>query len=152
MLFFISLILLLQEPAIPYRDKDDYLVELKYELKQRPQDNTLAYDAERGVAPKTGGSSLPFLVVHITILNRKPEEVRFRCENNRNQTLFNKKAEKTQLYKVEMGFIDDMKDRVSPHAYRLMAMSDDKKPLNQIELLVLDDGTFLVNGEKRGKF
>lgn len=154
MLFLLPLLLFFQEPAVPYRLKEDYVVELKYELKQKPVDNTVAYDAERGIVPKTGSGQLPFLVVHVTILNRKPEEIKFRCENNLKATLFNRRAdkEKNQLFKVEMGFIDDMKDRVTAYSYRLMAMSEDREPMNQIEMTVLEDGTFLVNGEKRGKF
>lgn len=152
MLFLLPILMFFQEPSIPFRAKEDFLVELKYELRQKPQDNTLAYDADRGVAPKTSSGPLPYLIVNVTILNRKEEEVRIRCVNNVNTTLFNKKADKNTVFKLEMGYIDDMKDRISPHQFRVMAMSEDKNPLNQIELVVMEDGTFLVNGEKRGKF
>jgi hypothetical protein len=152
MLFLFPLLFLFQEPVIPFRDRADYVVELKYELKQKPQDNTVAYEAERGVVQRTSSGQLPFLVVHVTILDRKEEEVKFRCETNLKNTLFNRKSDKGQVFKIEMGFIDDMKDRVTAYSYHLMAMSEDKDPLNQIEMTVLEDGTFLVNGEKRGKF
>lgn len=147
----ISFLLLLQASDVPFRAKDDFQVELKYNLKDRPAKDatTVVWDADPG-KKKTG--LLPYLIVNIKILNPKAEEIRFRCQNNQGSVLFNKKAEKSLAYEIDMGYIDDVKDRVSPYQYTLYAMSEDKQAINKIELLVMEDGTFMVNGEKRGKF
>ena len=64
----------------------------------------------------------------------------------------NKKIGKTLTYEVDMGYIDDIKDHITPSAYTVYALSGKRVALNRIELLVAEDGTFLVNGEKRCKF
>jgi hypothetical protein len=53
---------------------------------------------------------------------------------------------------LEVGFTDDVKDRVTPHHYFLTLVSPKKTETSKIEILIEEDGTFFVNGEKRGKF
>lgn len=146
----ISFLLLLQASEIPYRAKDDYQVELKYNFKDRPQkDPTLAYES---TLTRNKSGLLPYLIVNVRILNAKAEEIRFKCEDNLGKARFNKKAGKDDYYEIDMGYIDDVKDRVTAYKYTLYALDEDKKALNRIELNVTEDGTFMVNGEKRGKF
>lgn len=147
----ISFFLLWQTGEVPFRAKDDFQVELKYNFKEKPAKdlNTLAWDADPAKQPS---GLLPYLIVNVKILNAKQEEIRFKCENNIGKTLFNKKAEKGLSYDIDMGYIDDVKDRVTAHRYTVYALTGDKEAINRIELLVMEDGTFMVNGEKRGKF
>ena len=51
-----------------------------------------------------------------------------------------------------MGFTDDVKAHVSPYEISIIFASKEKKEISRIHLLIQEDGTFLVNGEKRGKF
>lgn len=150
--YLLSFLLLWQTIEIPFRAKEDFTVELKYDLKQRParDHNTVTLDAT--VAERKGTGPLPYLTVKLKILNPKAEEIRFRCEDNYGKAVFSKKAEKSLDYVIDMGYIDDLKDRLSPYSYILYAQSDKKESLNKIVLLVQEDGTFLVNGERRGKF
>ena len=147
--FIATLFFYWQTIEIPFRAKDDFQVELKYDLKQRParEGQHISFEANKDKA-----GTLPYLVVHVKILNHKTDEIRFKCENNLGQSLFNRKADKSLAYQIDMGYIDDLKDHVSPYSYTVYAVSDKKDMLNKIELLVMEDGTFLVNGEKRGKF
>ena len=94
---------------------------------------------------------LPYLLVTVTILNVKPEEVKFKCEANA-KTVFNRKVGKSSSYIIDMGYIDDIKDGLSPNDFNLFAVSPEKESLNRIHMKIEKDGTFLVNGEKRGKF
>ena len=152
----ISILLLWQSGDIPFRAKQDYLIEVKPDLRLRPNTDktTINWEAHnpqgRDDRAKTG--LLPYLVVHIKILNPKAEELRFRCEDNRGTLVFNKKTAKTLSYDVDMGFVDDIKDHITANAYTVYAIDDKRAHLNRIELLIADDGTFTVNGEKRGKF
>jgi hypothetical protein len=153
LLYLISFLFLFQDIEVPFRAKDDFQIELKYEFKQRPaQDNTHVSLDPNGADERKSGGPLPYLLVHVKILNHKEEEVRFRCEDNLGKSQFNKKAEKTLTYTIDMGYVDDLKDRVTAHTYNLYAMTDSRKQLNRIELTVKEDGTFMVNGELRGKF
>lgn len=149
----LPILLLWQTTEVPFRAKEDFQVELKYDLKQRPVGNPNSVSLDQAVVEKrNGGGTLPYLIVKMKILNHKTEEVRFKCENNLGKAIFNKKAEKSLAYEIDMGFIDDLKDRTEAHAYTVYAQSEKKELLNRIELLVMEDGTFLVNGERRGKF
>jgi hypothetical protein len=53
---------------------------------------------------------------------------------------------------LDMGFTDDMIDRVHAHEYTLTFIDANKLPVNRIVINVAEDGSFFVNGEKRGKF
>jgi hypothetical protein len=147
-LFFV-LVQYLQYPGVPYRNKDDFHVELKYDLRARSAASagTLEFEADR---PKTG--MLPYLIVSVKIMNVTAEEHRFRCEDNQGHTHFNRKLPKETIFLIDMGYIDDIKDQLAPNTYELFAMSAEKQALNRIHLRIEKDGTFLVNGEKRGKF
>lgn len=148
--YLISLLLLWQTVDVPYRAKDDFQIELKYNFKERPgKETTIAWESQPA---KVKSGPLPYLIVNVKILNPKAEEIRFRCEDNVGKVWFNKKAEKSLSYEIDMGYIDDVKDRITPYRYVVSAMTEDRKAINNIELLVQEDGTFLVNGEKRGKF
>ncbi len=146
-------ILFLWQSDVPFRSKEDYQVELKYEFRQRPAKdaNTVTLDPN-GVQDRKQPGPLPYLVVHIKILNRKAEEVRFKCENNFGSAIFNKKADKTLDFDIDMGYVDDLKDRVNAYGYTVYAVNDARQLLNKIELIVQDDGSFMVNGDRRGKF
>lgn len=151
--YLIPFLLLWQTSEVPFRAKEDYQVELKYNLKQRPaKDHNAVTFEKKGVEDRSNPGPLPYLVVNVKILNHREEEIRFKCENNFGRSIFNKKAEKTLDYEIDMGYIDDLKDRVSPYGYTVYAQTESKQSLNKIELMVMEDGTFMVNGEKRGKF
>jgi hypothetical protein len=153
---FISILLLWQTAEIPYRAKDDYVVKIKPDFRQRPNTDktTVNWEAHnpngRDDRAKTG--QLPYLVVKIEILNPKAEELRIKCQDNRGTNVFNKKIGKTLVYEIDMGFIDDIKDRITANTYTVYALTGNREALNRIELAIAEDGTFLVNGEKRGKF
>lgn len=153
-LYFISFLLLFQATEVPYRDKDDFQIELKYDFKDKPASdpNTVRFDDPNNKKKERHSGPLPYLVVKLKILNHKEEETRFRCENNLGRALFNKKAEKSLDYDIDMGYIDDVKDRITAHSFIVYALTEKREAVNKIELLVMEDGTFLVNGEKRGKF
>ena len=153
---FISLLLLLQTTDVPYRAKEDYIVQVKPDFRMRPNTDktTVNWEAHnpqgRDDRAKTG--LLPYLVVNVEIKNQKADEFRIKCQDNRGTAVFNKKIGKTLTYVVDMGYIDDIKDHITANAYTVYALTDKREVLNRIELIITDDGTFLVNGEKRGKF
>ena len=149
----ISFLLLWQTTEVPYRAKEDYQVELKYNFREKPAKDPDHFTFDPDKAKQDGKSGpLPYLIVKVTILNLKESEVRVKCQNNLGRAIFNRKVDKDPTYDIDIGYIDDVKDRITPHTYTVFALSDKRDVLNRIELHVLEDGTFLVNGEKRGKF
>jgi hypothetical protein len=150
--YILCFLLFWQTSEVPFRAKEDFQIELKYDLKQRPARDPNTVSLDPNVADKKPLGPLPYLIVNVKILNAKAEEIRFKCEDNTGKSHFNRKAEKSLNYLIDMGYIDDLKDRVTPHTFTLYAVTDKKQSLNRIELLVMEDGTFMVNGEKRGKF
>jgi hypothetical protein len=69
------------------------------------------------------------------------------------QGLVNKKLKHPlTTFPLVIGYTDDVKDRVTPHEYILTFLSEDKTPLSRIVIFIDEDGTFAVNGEKRGRF
>ena len=146
------LLLLFQSPEVPYRNKEDYQIEIKYDLRSRPaaEANTVHLDPTGVKSHKTG--MLPYLLVTVKIFNVKPEETRFRCEDSGGHMKFNRKLPKAASFVVDMGFIDDIKDQLAPNEFTVLAISSAKEPMNRIHMRIEKDGTFLVNGERRGKF
>jgi len=151
--YLISFFLLLQTSDVPFRAKDDFLVELKYNFRDKPtkDPNSVNFDP-RTVKERQPSGPLPYLIVKVKILNPKADELRFKCENNLGRSLFNKKIDKVLIYDVDMGYLDDLKDGITPHTYTVYALTGKREAINRIELHVMEDGTFMVNGEKRGKF
>jgi hypothetical protein len=151
-ILFFLLFQYLQDPGIPYRNKEDFQVDLKYDLRSRPANNpnSFQFDQAPNQKPKTG--MLPYLVVSVKIMNVTTQETRFKCEDNKGNIRFTKKLPKGATFLIDMGYIDDIKDQLAPNTYELFALSADKALLNRIHLRIEKDGTFLVNGEKRGKF
>jgi hypothetical protein len=151
-LCFISL-LLLQD--LPYKPKDEFEIKLNYQFKQRPQSNTSAVyldETQREKERRTSSDLLPYLILNVKMLKLSEEEVRIKVANNLNSRVINKKISQDMVLPLDVGFTTDMKDRVSPHEYTLTFLSPKKARLSKIVIFVEEDGTFLVNGEKRGKF
>jgi hypothetical protein len=146
-------LLLIQEP--PYKAKEDFEVKLEYQFKQRPaaETNSVKFDESRkDYERRTSTSLLPYLKIRVNLLKLAEEEVKMKVSNNLDKSPYNKKIQIGTSLVLDLGFTDDIKDRISAHEYNLMFMSPEKKELSRIHLFIEEDGTFLVNGEKRGKF
>lgn len=150
-----TLSLLLQIEA-PSKANEDFLIELEYTIKPRPlasNSNINMVETEKQRKQRsTGGEPLPYLILQLSILKLSGEEVRIRCTNNLGKTVLSKKAELDKKYKLDLGYTDDIKDQVTAHAYTIDFLSADKREVSRILLVVEKDGTFSVNGSKRGKF
>jgi hypothetical protein len=152
LIFFLAFSLI-QE--IPVKPKDEFEIKLDYQFKNRPtQDlNSVHLDETRKeYERRTSTTPLPFLTLNIKMLKLSENEVKLRVTNNLTAHVVNKKVEEGTVVPLLLGFTDDVKDRVTANKYILTLMSPKKSETSKIEILVEEDGTFLVNGEKRGKF
>lgn len=149
MVLFLLTFLFFQDTT-PYKPNDEFELKMDYQFKQRALDNTKAvdYSDER---PKVTGP-LPYLGVELKVVKSNGNETKVRVTNNMNTAAVNRKLKGGLILKLDLGFTDDMKDRVTPHEYIIAFLGDEsKEPLSKIVIFVEENGTLLVNGEKRGK-
>jgi hypothetical protein len=107
-------------------------------------------DLEKRTLPSSGMNA-PYLYLQLRVLKPVSEEVRVKVVKNNNQTLLARKFDPNVVIKMDLGFTDDIKDRASAYHYIVTILSKEKEPLSKIDIFFEEDGTYLVNGEKRGK-
>lgn len=155
-LLLVSLMSFLPQAVAPYKPDTEFKIELDYKFKARPMADNSSIDINESRADRdrknSGGNPLPYLIIHFSLLQLGEEEVRIRCTDNFDKNRLLRKAELNKKYVIEVGFTDDAKDRVTPHEYIINMLSADKREVSRIVLLIEQDGSFFVNGGKRGKF
>jgi hypothetical protein len=145
-IFLLCLLSLQQE--IPFKPKDQFEVQLDFKFKTRYVNSSLI---ELEKSPTTTGAMLPYLTLNINVLKLNAGEIRVRIEDNRGQLIYNKKAAEGMVANIDLGYTDDIKDGISAHQYQVNFIDKEKKCLSRILIDFEKDGTYLVNGEKRGK-
>lgn len=145
-----------QEPQVPLKPSDEFQLTVDYRFKTRPStsgQSNINYDYQNDrIVREGGGGPLPYLVIKFKTLKLAEQESRVRVENNVPKTVLTKKVAEGDEFDLDLGYTDDMKDRVSAFEYNIYFLSAKKEPVSRVHLFIADDGTFFVNGEKRGKF
>lgn len=152
LVFFIAWILV-QE--LPLKPKDEFEIKLDYKFKQRSMDNSTTVhlnETARERDRRMSAALLPFLTLNVKILKLPAAEKRIYVTNNGDGKMISKKIVEGTIIPIEIGFTDDAKDRVSANEYILTFIAPDKTETSRIVIFIEEDGTFLVNGEQRGKF
>lgn len=148
---FVAL-LFFQDDA-PFKPMEEFEVKLDFQFKERPRDDPNKIElnqTHRAYERSKSTGVLPYLYLNLRVLKESPEEVRVRVVEN-GATVFTKKFDMNTVLKLDMGFTDDIKDRVSPHEYIVYYLSKDKKPLSKVVIFFEENGTYIVNGQVRGK-
>ncbi len=150
----ISLFLLIQD-EIPFKAKEDFEIKFDLTFKQRPrtESNEVVHpnESRSDYDKRTSTAQLPHLNLLIKILNVQPTELKLRVIRDDKNTMFSKKISKGMEFKLELGFTDDIKDRIAGYKHVIQFLSSDKKASSQIVIEFDTDGNYFVNGEKRGK-
>ncbi|HEY0743891.1 MAG TPA: hypothetical protein VGD40_20640 [Chryseosolibacter sp.] len=152
-LLLLSLIIVLQE--LPYKPKEEFEIKLDYQFKSRPASdvNKVHLDETRKEHERRLSTApLPYLTLNIKMLRLGEDEVKVKITNNLTPRVVTRKVSAGTIIPLEVGFTDDVKDRVAAHHYVFTMLTSKKAETNKIEIMIEEDGTFLVNGEKRGKF
>jgi hypothetical protein len=89
-------------------------------------------------------------MVDVILTTVQPDEKRVRVVKG-DHTALNKKITPGMYLSVDFGFTADIKDRIIPHAIYILFMDENRDDIRKVVLLVEEDGTFRVNGEKRGQ-
>jgi hypothetical protein len=93
-----------------------------------------------------------FLVVTVSQLRIREDEVKIRAVDSQGKSLLKKKASSTPEMRFTMGFVEDLKSGAIPNQITVYFMSAEKKDLRKIVFAVLSDGVFQVNGLWHGQF
>jgi len=156
-LFF--LIAFLQETEVPFKLNDEFEIQIDYQFKQRSNTSTNSnytidfVETVKEQEKKRYNTGIrPYLLLNVKINKLSDQEFKMKASNNVGRTLYNKKVEAGDVLKIDMGFTDDVKDRVGPYEVTIVFSSKEKKEISRIHMFVQEDGTFLVNGQVRGKF
>jgi hypothetical protein len=153
LIFFLSISILVQD--IPFKPNEEFEIKLDFKFKQRSLDDSKSVylnETVRDRDRRTGTGPLPYLILNVKMLKLSEDEVKVRITNNLNSRIVNRKISEGLVVPIEVGFTDDAKDRVAANEYMLTFVSPGKRETSKVVILIEEDGTFIVNGEKRGKF
>jgi hypothetical protein len=154
-LFLFIINFLWQTPEPPLKPDVDFQLRVEYMFKQRPTSNSgnVAVDFESDkLERRTAEGPLPYLIVYFKVLKLAENEVRVKVVTESGRTVVTRKAREGEEFKLDLGYTDDMKDRVASYLYTIYFLSAEKTDVSRVQMFIGEDGTFLVNGEKRGKF
>ena len=150
----LTLLLFVQTEA-PFKAKEEFEIKLDYQFKERGDyaNGTLVYgEKKREADGQVTRTVLPYVVLKLKLLKLN-NEVSFRVDTNvRAAFMIRRRIETGKEYPLDLGFASDMKDRVTANEYTISLISPEKEVVSKITIVVESDGTFKVNGEKRGKF
>lgn len=142
------------QDQIPFKPKEEFEVKLNYAFKSRPAPDhpSFRFDSETKDRDNQNSSSiLPYLILNLKVVKASSAEVRLKVVSNQDASVLAKKIKDGFEFPIDIGFTDDVKDRVTAHEYTVYFLDDDKKEQSKIVIFVEADGSFLVNGEIRGK-
>jgi hypothetical protein len=153
---FINLLLIVftLSQTTPLKPRDEFEVKLNYEFRQRPGQSASKVRFDETEEEHNRNSSmavLPYLKLSINILT-SAGAVKAKFHNNKNENLQSRKVKDGVILPLDIGYTDDAKDRVAAHEYTITFIGEDKNEISKIVIFIDKDGSFLVNGEKRGKF
>lgn len=140
-----------QEAEVPLKPDAEFDFKLDYSFKERMLNEKPDYQAADPDKKLTSTGPLPYLKTELRLLKLATGEVRIKVINHKGTTVINRKASTDSAIKIDWGFSDDVKDQVVSHSYTILLLNDDKQILSKIILQAEADGTFLVNGQKRGR-
>lgn len=143
------------QQTIPTKPGEEFDLRIQYELRQRPIPS--ANEVQRGETvaehdKRFNTSPLPFLILNLNLITLNPQEVRIKAVRGNRESFLNKKVKEGDQIRIEIGFVDDLKDRTIDFEYEILFLNEKKDPQSRIHLFVEEDGTFKINGEVRGKF
>lgn len=137
------------QESTPFKPDDEYQFTLNYEFRNKAGIDRFAVDWSN--TQKYSEGTLPFATVTIKPLVLSKEEEKAKIITNLGHRIYSRKASTDTDIVIEMGFTDDLKDHISVYEFDIIFFSG-KRDVSRINLFVDKEGTFFINGNKRGKF
>lgn len=153
LIFSFSLMFFFIQDGIPLKSLSEFEVITNYQLKSKPgSDNpVVVFEGVEEKKKESGTELLPYLTIKIKVKRWKVEVEQIKVVDGSGKTHLRKKVNDSGIYELDMGYVDDMKDGITSGKF-FVHFLEGKKIVEQITIAVEEDGTFLVNNEKRGKF
>jgi len=153
-IFYLILYPFVQD-QVPYKPTDEFELKIDYIFKERGaiDRQTVEYDkATDDKIRKATSGPMPYLLVDLKVLVIAENEIKIRVVNSNGHLVFNRKAAVGTVIKLDWGYTEDIKEKLTVNEFTVYFSDEKKKSISKIFLTILDDGIFMVNGEKRGKF
>lgn len=131
---------------VPFKAKDEFELKLDYQFKPRPKT-----EAVEMTVTTSRNTPLPFLSIQLNVLTVLDDEYRVRIVDGKGNVLGTKVLAKGRSLKFDVGYTDDVKDRVSSDRYIINFHGKDKKINRNIVIRFDTDGGYFVNDEQRGR-
>jgi hypothetical protein len=81
----------------------------------------------------------------------KEEEDRLKVlRDNRDFVLTKRKLSDGEEFEIDVGFLDDAKDKVKGYLHVITFYNDKKREVSRIVIQFDKEGNYLINGEKHG--
>lgn len=151
-LSFCLLLIFQNDP--PFKPAEEFEIKFDLSFKQRSQlDNKTVHltETEKDNERRTNSTPLPYLILHFKLLKIQPDEVKLKIIKDDKNLVLNRKIKDNVELQLEVGFTDDVKDRISGYKHVIQFISADKKVLSVIVIEFDEEGNYKVNGELRGK-
>lgn len=148
---FLSATLAMAQETEPYKPDSDFEFKFDYSFKERERPEKSDYEAPDPGKRTVNTGPLPYLKTEIRILKLEAGEVRLKVINHKGTTVISRKASTDFVVKIDWGYSDDVKDQIVSHKYTVLLLNDEKEILSRITLEANTDGTFFVNGQKKGR-
>jgi len=139
---------------IPYKPDNEFVIRLDLKFISRASASTSQVnmsESREHYLKRTNTSQLPHLTLYITIKEANQGEVRMKIMRDGKVFQNNKKIELGKEFKLEVGYTDDAKDKVSGYNHTIYFLDATKKEVNKIVIVIEENGDYRINGELRGR-
>ena len=134
---------------IAYEPKENFEFELDYQFKVKPPPDGDQVSLVEGTEYRA--QPLPYLKVKFSFSDFPGHYFRLKVVDSNGSVRKNKRLKLPETYILDMGYSDDLKDRVAPHKYTLFFVTREKEMISKVEVEVKEDGNLLLNGEFHGR-
>lgn len=139
---------------VPYKPEEEFTIRLDLKFLTRPAANPSTVnlsESREEYLKRTSNTQLPYLTLFITIKEANQEESRIKILRDGKTYTNVKKLELGKEFKLDIGYTDDAKDKVSGYSHIIYFLTKEKKEINKIVITIEENGDYLINGERRGR-
>lgn len=133
---------------IPFREDSSYRFQLDYNFKSKPlpEKDYVSLRHEKS----NGSEVLPYVKLNFDLLKLQENDYRIKVVDNHNRSVLNKRLKEPLSFTIDMGFSDDLKERIVPYSYSVFFLDEAKKIQSKITIEVSEEGILMLNEQVYG--
>ncbi|MBX2969202.1 MAG: hypothetical protein KF803_07505 [Cyclobacteriaceae bacterium] len=142
------------DQEVPFKSSEEFSVRLDMKFMQRPaaDPGTVKVDETRAeYLKRTSTDQLPHMTLYLLVKEAAANEVRMKIMRDGKSVVSNRKLTIGKEIKLDVGFTDDAKDKISGYEHIVYFLSEDKKEISRIVITIDENGDYFINGQKRGR-